>query len=257
MTHQTKLKRAEKHFDALERSIRHYIGLSPYRLIGDYQDNGSRYAVRVHIDHAQPQDWPELAGDCIHNLRAALDHMVWSLTMKTTNGADPAKPRDTGFPICKSPGDFNSRRTLCIGQTTRDAQVIIEKLQPYHGPYPANPNPLLVLKELDDIDKHRRLHFVGGIASEFQIQVRRASTDQYLVNTWAELGPLRDGADVFRADVPQFDPKVEVQVTVTFGIHFSKDGPGLGFPVIYCLKSIRDYVRDVVFPPLEAELLKP
>src|SRR5260370_28200532 len=100
-----------------------------------------------------------MIGDCVHNLRSALDHLVYQLAI--LNKA-PASARDkTSFPIFLDQNGF-------IGVTNKkvkpyvsaEAFAQIERSQPY---FTANPSelPLMerhtlwVLSQLDIIDKHR------------------------------------------------------------------------------------------------------
>jgi len=99
-------------------------------------------------------------GDCVHNLRSALDHLVLQLAI--LNGTFAGAERKTAFPICLDRGAFKhavkNNVAPFISRTALDA---IEESQPYRTLDPATNIPLgdqsvlWVLSQLDVIDKHR------------------------------------------------------------------------------------------------------
>src|SRR5688572_27123835 len=124
MTHLAKLARGEEHLDALASSFDAFIKSDPYRLTHDYVDGNSALVIHVKVVGRQPSFWPELAGDCIHNIRASLDHLIWSLTERVT--PSPKHPKTTAFPICDTAGEFHTRREKMIGQTPSGVWQVVE-----------------------------------------------------------------------------------------------------------------------------------
>src|SRR5665213_1563927 len=99
---------------------------------------------------------PLAIGDYIHNLRSALDHMVFQLALLNGSGEDSA--RKTAFPIYLTPqtfGNFADRRVAPFISSSALAEI--EKLQPYATGNAGEGDVLWILSQLDIIDKHRVL----------------------------------------------------------------------------------------------------
>jgi len=135
---------------------------------------------------APTPEWGVVIGDIVHNLRSALDHMVWALTVANGN-APPAvipkgkagKPwRDISFPIYTDPYPTDHGGKLIPWSQSKEPQSLwgidpslradFESLQPFMSR--GNPGliqlgtedpsyaPLAILHNLWNIDKHRHLH---------------------------------------------------------------------------------------------------
>jgi hypothetical protein len=99
-----------------------------------------------------------LFGDCIHNLRSALDNLAYELACLKCN--PPNKPNIIYFPILKDISKFDNRVKACLEQLPEDAAKLIEALQPFQrdgSPEKGSPDSDLMglLHEIDLIDKHR------------------------------------------------------------------------------------------------------
>lgn len=163
-----KLDRAKEHLDALNTEIDRFATTNPYPLhVVSYK--GTNQVRDIVWLRKPPPRWSALAGDCVHNLRSALDHIVWSLS-----GGDGMAPTHTEFPIFKDENKYLDRTGKgdpargsglwkIEGVQSFQARTAIRWLQPFRGPDPTG-HPLWILHELDRIDKHRRLHVVVGWA---------------------------------------------------------------------------------------------
>ena len=108
-------------------------------------------------------------GDAVHNLRSALDHLVYHLA-ELNCGCEPHFPRKTQFPICNSRRDFDQQDGT--GEVAADHVEQIESFQPYNGmgsrpdsysgPYI---HPLTLLNRMSNQDKHRQLNTALAIPS--------------------------------------------------------------------------------------------
>lgn len=111
----------------------------------------------VFRPHSAPVD-PSLSlavGDCIHNARSALDHLVFQLAI--LNSAPVESATKTSFPVCLTPHEFkNATRRKLAPFVGALALAEIEKLQPY-STGDKEQDILWVLSQLDIIDKHRLL----------------------------------------------------------------------------------------------------
>jgi hypothetical protein len=124
----------------------------------------------VTFPHEPPLD-PRFAliiGDCIHNTRSALDHLVAQLAI-LHNAPDEAIGK-TSFPVCLCDTDFKSKTVRKVAPyICSKALTKIEELQPY-STGDKEKDILWVLSQLDNIDKHRLL-----IVANHKVRVRSFS----------------------------------------------------------------------------------
>jgi hypothetical protein len=84
-----KLKRAKEHFEALAEAITAFVRKpDTYTML--LEVNAQRSPVLRVEDIEEPRsDWTVLIGDCVHNLRSALDHLAFQLLVGNTSGPVP------------------------------------------------------------------------------------------------------------------------------------------------------------------------
>jgi hypothetical protein len=96
------------------------------------------------------------AGDAIHNMRSALDHLAWSLV--EANRVEPTK--SCGFPIAETLKEFEAIKTRKIAGMSSEAQdFITNEVRPYKE-CPES-TWLWQIHHLDIVDKHRELYGIG------------------------------------------------------------------------------------------------
>jgi hypothetical protein len=160
-----KIERASEHRDALkteisaafaERNKLPRVGTKYEEETGDhvvyvsYMPDLSALIERVSL----------LFGDSIHNLRSALDHLVYTLALIHKKG-EIEHPRRLAFPITDSEDTWR-REVYRLSQVSAEDRAIIEWYQPYNavaraGRPTGSPTLLGYLRDLDDWDKHRLL----------------------------------------------------------------------------------------------------
>jgi hypothetical protein len=118
-----------------------------------------------------------LMGDCVHNLRTALDHIVFALI--STNQTRPSGTPNarTMFPIRDTAAGYchQVEKLKRIDGLHDEAAALIDRLRPYHARERGDDHtthPLWILDKLENIDKHRRLAMVSGIARHAHISIR-------------------------------------------------------------------------------------
>jgi len=107
---------------------------------------------------APPPD-PQLSlilGDFVHNLRVSLDHLASQLAAR--DGHNIKKRSSLAFPIFTDKSEYKKNEDRKIKKFIKDISVFeaIDEIQPYHLDDPRT-DPLWLLSELDNIDKHRTL----------------------------------------------------------------------------------------------------
>jgi len=125
-----KIEWARRHFDTFKGHVDTFFAQNPYVAAVRSDPEGSRYLVRIQNPPRMPSDeWALLIGDCVHNLRSALDYLVWEMA-----GADP-QDRTTMFPIFIDAQRYRGDAHIRLRKAPEEVQAVIEKLQPYHcGP---------------------------------------------------------------------------------------------------------------------------
>lgn len=120
-----------------------------------------------------------LIGDCVHNLRAALDHIVYALV--TTNPFRPPNTpnRSTMFPIRDTREGYRHQvdKLKRLAGVPDPAAALVDTLQPYHTREKGldhTAHPLFVLDALENIDKHRRLTLASAVWRHAHVSLRDA-----------------------------------------------------------------------------------
>jgi hypothetical protein len=112
-----------------------------------------------------PTRWSLIVGDCVHNLRSALDHLVYQLVI--ASGVTPKERNNLQFPICFKPSQWETNGGSKLLGMKPEWQRAVENLQPHkrrNEPTIAGQHPLEVIATLDNTDKHRELH-LAAVAS--------------------------------------------------------------------------------------------
>ena len=215
-------------------------------------------------------DFALATGDCVHCLRASLDHLAMALaesftTCRLRRSMTAKEIEKSEFPIfwkgAMTPDQISSK----IGCIDPAAQAVIQKLQPHHRGARYATHPLWRIHELDRIDKHRRLvlhdawntgqgktgsiGFVFEPGDEALIQLLQRSAlvfAQYPPALQVKPGTVLCQYSVVVPDNAEVKMKPRIPLQVVFG-----KGEVLELqPLIPTLQSLIDFVRNDVFPKL-------
>jgi hypothetical protein len=131
---------------------------------------------RVKVDGYPPSlDWGISIGEIVHNLRSALNHLVYQLAFLNSANEPKAIARDRKlqFPICIDPDEFRRRGINRIKLLCSEHKTTVERLQPYSGSsslalktvnlsqWSGRNSPLYWLEEINNADKHRIIQVAG------------------------------------------------------------------------------------------------
>ncbi|MEV6279127.1 hypothetical protein [Nocardia sp. NPDC051832] len=111
-------------------------------------------AIAVTEPSDVPEVWSLITGDALTCIRAALDHAVY--------------PHAWQFQILLSAVDQKGNPVVPKPVHSPAVTAVIEQCQPYHWPS-AHHQPLGVLTELVNEDKHRQLLVTNGFSAQIQI----------------------------------------------------------------------------------------
>jgi hypothetical protein len=175
---------------------------NPHRFVTEVDPDSNagfqRYRHVVRIERPLPSgDLSVILGDCVHNYRCVLDHLIWDLSVRHSRG-QPVRPTSIGFPIS---GDATKYTRQGLHAVAPAVAAEVERLQPYHSGQNTRSHPLWMLRELSNIDKHRSIHIVNHHARTVHVsvtpQIRGTQIDI------AGPGPLYDGAVIARISIPR------------------------------------------------------
>lgn len=261
-----KTERATSQLRALNDEMRRCFELTPYLVVmAEFDGQAGHYNLRVHggpVDF--PYAWGVLIGEIAHNLRSALDGLAWQLALLNT--ADPFAR--TQFPIF-SIGHTAEANRPHFWETNDGPRMIrsienrfletIESVQPYKRGNGGRRNPLFLLSELNNTDKHRVITVVATTIGGMEITgLSGGSTIKHGVSLRqnAKVGhilPLPQGGVPVLAGFTngqlqiQIQHEVQVDINLTPGVLFGDGCKAVKrLPVIRCLDQMTTEVARVI-----------
>lgn len=151
-----KVERAKKHLDELYSAHEDFAKSEPHTL--SHTEEGGYFVLTVKVNDP-PFELALMAGDFVSCLRSALDHLAWQL-----GDIASKESKRLAFPIfgenSVSVQESIARQTYGIAEP---AICLIKKLQPYNSGNAHRDQPLWILNELWNIDKHRHITLHSGI----------------------------------------------------------------------------------------------
>jgi len=226
-----KLRRAEEHLQDLRDEIAPLESPDAHAFVIRHDADARQYIFEVSgVAEAKPE-WGYIVGDCIHNLRSSLDHLILQLAILGQGGRHltDREIRSCEFPIYSDPDEFKKRgegrvRLLRPGERAR-----IAELQPFHasdisiwGPEPGIavptrafpafiPTLLRSINDLDIADKHRRVNATWRSANWYA----HPEPPEPFRESSIYAGVLKDNAEVgrwgYEGAKPELPPDMDVQ----------------------------------------------
>lgn len=257
-----RLSRSKDHLERLDREINKFLGgkPEPYKLVSDLDPKTGKGAYRVSVIKEPDARWGVVIGEIAHNLRAALDGLTWQLAM-----LNPGEPHArTGFPIYalgrtkrKHRGGgllphFWGKRdgVLRLRGVPKPLRARIEAVQPYKRGNGGRLNPLFLLHEMNNADKHRLLLVTGSGVVDAKVNITAMSGGSGVHITAINSGvELVDGAEVITFQlIPGSQPgTVKMNPQIVTQIQFGRSCDAItGLPVIPTLITIHNHVSELV-----------
>jgi hypothetical protein len=211
-----KLNRAKSHYSVLQDEVAAWLARDPYGVVGEFEPQTPRYVFRFRMFEPVPEHWAVILGDIVHNARSALDHLAWQLVQ--LGGSEPTFR--TMFPILDNPFDWNTKGVDRLKGARPEHVELVESFQPYHRRdlygwnwlQPAREDPLWILANLDNIDKHRVLNATPMAVQAVgwtPLEVRDLELGKHWSASW-EL--LDDGAELMGISARQTGPNPYVKL---------------------------------------------
>lgn len=253
-----KIERANQHIDELKSAIIAFKNSDPYKISAKH-DPQSRKLIYYLVDvQPVPLEIACIAGDVLHNLRCALDHLAYRLFR--VGAGDTADAKHVYFPIFDDAAKYQAGVQGKVHGMRQDAIDAIDAIKPYKG----GNDTLWRLHRLNSVDKHRLLITVGAAFSAMnigahagaflaEIMKKHGLPDPPPLDLYASptdrMFPLKVGDELF-IDAP--DAEVNEKINFLFDIAFGEPGVVEGDSILETLKGMSDLVGNIVsdFGPL-------
>jgi hypothetical protein len=165
------------------------------------------------------------AGDVIHSLRTALDHLAYQLAV-VGSGRPPG--RGVEFPISKDQNTYEREKARKVEGMRLEVVEAIDAIKPYKG----GNDILWRIHELDNIDKHR---FVFVIAKDALFDAPWYSADASIANSM----PFLIRPRTLNTDTPLFS-----------GVFDSESENGVNFEIEKALSETKTAQSNALLPSL-------
>jgi hypothetical protein len=237
-----KLDRAETHIQMLRDETATFLKRHPEPLGIRTKKTAGRnksvhYVLYAVIREDPPPELAPIIGDVIHNLRSALEQLAHELSGRKSASQFPIFTDECRFKVLAAPmikGIKGKERTL------------IERVQPYIATNPPRADPLAMINELSNLDKHRLpIPVVAAVNT----------TDSWVGTTNADIrwdhfeaGPVKHDAKVLAFTATPEDTSKEMQVEPKSGLQIQLTDTGAddvyaNMSAISVLEMLHHHVR--------------
>jgi hypothetical protein len=251
-----KVRRAERHLDEVRAAMAAYAAGDPYRAVRARQPRGQRHVWLYRLEMMEEPDpmIPVIIGDCLYDLRSALDHLAVAMAPRKRK-ANAAFPVETTDPWARNAaGDFvydDERRrsfTAKVKGMPDEAIEMITKAQPYQREG-SELETLSLISRLENADKHRAPITVGhGVMNARSVVTVGGET--IIQET---CGFRENGAEIakfgFRDRVPA-ESEVTVEVSGTASVAIKVPDINGCFSMPESLEILIGWVRESAIPEL-------
>lgn|GEM_PF-1917404 len=209
----------------------------PHFSRGYFDPDTWEWIERFQIREPPPLRWGVMLGECVHNLRSALDHLVCQLTL--LDGGTMEDCAQTQFPIAsKCKAQFDRMADRRIPGLSEWHRAMVRRAQPYRAGDSAWKHPLAILADLSNADKHRLINPTYSIVKSDTEEVLDRLINSYRgeghspVKSWWMLrrgSRLEHDAPWFRIAfdrtlMPERPAKVQMGGNLRLGIAFGEIG---------------------------------
>lgn len=249
-----KLNRAREHFNDLYSAVKGFAQEYSKGSVRFQREDETGDGV-LEFPPAEPDErvsW--MLGDCVQNLRSALDHAVHELA-RLRKGDAWSGLGQSEFPIYVQPEAYGKHGRAKIRGIPEPLRAYIERLQFYNrGQEPdatvLDPlrEDLYLLNDLSRLDKHRRLHLSRVAVKGANLTILpTGSTAMSIALTSEPQTPILHAArsEAIRIGDLHGEPEVDVHVGARMTVAF-KDGPAIGLGVVGIMRRIDSVVETVL-----------
>jgi hypothetical protein len=235
-----KTERAEHHIRELDARIESFRKLDAYKLVVDNNPQIPERIYKVRPIVRIPVEFSLIAGDAIHNLRSALDHLACHLVAANKNSIT----NRTEFPIYNAPPkrirDFETK----VKGIDTAAISLIEAAQPYRS----GTDELWKLQQLDIDDKHKLLLAVGFVNQRATVTISTGTANSATLRfEMPFMGAIPDdGAELGRISGAVVSGEMQEKLDFSYEIAFAESQVARGEAVLETLHKLAHAVRGVI-----------
>ena len=166
--------------------------------------------------------WSLIASDAFHNLRCALDHLVYAFAVFESKSNPPPGKTVLSFPICDDPKWFRGAKKK-LEPLSACVREEIEFMQPYNRRHARLPPLLGLLRDFDDSDKHRLLHIAMAQAWQREFKdvdhsvVRKGEAIEFFYRTAEVVDGAEIAAIIYPRPSPDMNHKLLTTIVVSIG----------------------------------------
>jgi hypothetical protein len=231
-----KLARAYSQIDIIKSMEISYFKETKHSIVrAEYNPVSGKDIYRIKIDGPPPSlDWGVYIGEIAHNLRSALNYLVYQLALLNPANRPETVARDKRlqFPIFTDVSEYRRNGESTIRLLTPKHKAIIEGLQPYNSvssislptidlsERSGRRSPLFWLEEINNMDKHRLIHVTGVKAGSYSVAYWGDINNP--IKDFGTFSILEDGAEFLEA-LPEVHVNTQIHPLIAFA-------PTLGFP---------------------------
>jgi hypothetical protein len=217
-----KLLWAETHLNVLKKRVQAFTNSRPVEITSHFKPKRPGYDTVFRIKRLTPPEIVLRVGDVIGNMRDALDHLIWEMTVANTGHALsgtawPIIRRRADWPLRGKNGKPNNRSgEYKIRGVHPKYWSGVKSHQPFYRKRKDDTSPvhsLWVLDELRNLDRHRRLAVVPVSVEETHTTiVLRDPVVQGPVREYFRVKPPKDGSVIERWRMAPGLTKSDVQI---------------------------------------------
>lgn len=236
-----KWNRAAEHFKLLKDECGAFISTEPYAISEKVEREGDWYLARLDVREHPDIRLGVIAGDVVNNLNAALDHLVYALSVTKTRG--------TGFPVAIDPDEYvktspkkkRSDRDRLLAGVLDDDRAIIDAFQPYENG--GRSDLLWLMREFANADKHRITP--AAFANPRNLRIHPPDGCKVPVEPIKLTFPLDDGTPIYRwrIECPDRPPQANVQVRAEVDLSIAFGTPKVDLIV---MESMFFRIADII-----------
>ncbi len=202
------------------------------------------YRLWIEVKEPPPITLAIIVGEIAHDLRSALDHLMWREAVECIGPAKAHSNRgEIYFPIYKTPSTFNRAKSL--KHVSKNARALIEQFQPYKR----GNGHLVMVDWFNRLDKHRAIHpaaaFPESIDAASLVEWNPAA-DLLEQRVYVKPGEaLKGRANIvcLRFDPSGADPDVKMQAKPPLAISLGDARPHLqGLRITLSIKEVQAVV---------------
>jgi hypothetical protein len=154
-----KLERAAELAQHLTREADAFRASRPYREVRSVDPATNELQTYAVVERQPPASWGLVLGDCVHNLRSALDHAVFGLSLACAgHELTEEEQRLPAFPACDTEGEWKKALTRPLRFVSAPVREEIYRHQPLTERADERGwAPVGAITRVDNADKHRAL----------------------------------------------------------------------------------------------------